>query len=153
MLYILPRSSSSTMAPMLSYGISFEAWTLFPNAQQTTRDLNHIGYLRCNPGLCPDITPCIVTYCKRINNFLQTADEAIMMPADVQAIVAIHNGYMRNYANAAVLVRVTDPQTTLTPMPSLLPTPALTPAKPTPKLTHMLTCAMTPKPHSGTHLS
>ena len=64
-------------APMLSYGISFEAWTLFPDEQRMTRDLNHIGYLRRNPGLYPDITPRIVPYCKRIDNLLQTADETV----------------------------------------------------------------------------
>ena len=141
--YILPMSSSSMMAPMLSYGIHHEAWTLFPDEQQMTRDLNHISHLSCNPGLYPDITPQIVPYCKRIDNLLQNADQTITR-ADVQAIVAIYNGYMQNYTNATVL-RVTNQQTTLKPMLSLLPTPTLTPAKPTPKLTPMLTCTQTKK--------
>ena len=135
------------MAQMLSYGISFEAWTLFPDKQQTTRDLNqHVGYLRCNTGLYPDITATIVTYCKWINNLLQTADETITMPADVQ-VITVHIGYMWNYANAAVL-RVTDQQTTLNPMTLMLPTPTLTPrlnCNTTPTLPMMLPLLLSPE--------
>ena len=125
MPYILPMITSSKTVPMLSYGFSFEAWTLFPDKQQMTRDLNHISFLHCNPGLYPDINARIVTYCKRIENPLQTADKTIM-PVDVQAIIAVHNGYLWDYANAAVL-RVTKQATTLNSMPLMLPTPMLTP--------------------------
>ena len=144
--------SSSMMSPMLSYRFSFEAWTLFPNKQPTASDLihydlNHIGFLCCHPGLYPDINAHIVTYCKRINNLLHTADETIT-PADVQDIIAVLTGYMRDYANATVL-RVTELQTTLNLMPLLLPTPTLTPRlnhNPTPTLPTMLPLLLTPEP-------
>ena len=144
--------SSSMMAPMLSYGFSFEAWTLFPDEQPTTSDLihydlNHIGFLHQDPEKYPDINAHIVTYCKRIDNLLHTADEKIM-PADVRDIVAVLTGYMQYYANAAVL-RVTELQTTLNLMPLLLPTPTLTPrlnCNPTPTLPMILPSLLTPAP-------
>ena len=91
------------MAPVLSYGLPFEAWTLLPDAQPLTSDLiqydlNHIGFLPRNPGLYPDINAHIVTYCPVITKHIQTADETIM-PADVQEIVALLTRYMRDIAN------------------------------------------------------